>query len=128
MLNNIIAIIAVCFIVVGSLWGIGNLLNPNTNKDENSKFNNGIVLIAQNNVFNNTNPDIIVEKNIPKKIKIINKDFVKHDFIVDGLNINTAYLSTEQSFTTAIASKNSTKLEYYCSLHPQKMRGNIIIK
>lgn len=126
MLNNIIAVIAICCIVVGGLWGIGNVLNPN--EEDSSKFNNGIVLIAQNNVFNKTNPDIIVEKNVPKKIKIINKDFVKHDFIVDELHINTAYLSTEQSFTTAIASKNSTKFEYYCSLHPQKMRGNIIIR
>lgn len=125
MLNNIIAIIAICFIVVGGLWGIGNVLNPN--KEDNSKFSNGVVLIAQNNAFNKTNPDIIVEKNVPKKIKIINKDFVKHDFIVDELNVNTAYLSTEQSFTTAIASKNSSTFQYYCSLHPQ-MRGNIIIK
>jgi len=66
--------------------------------------------------------------NVPKKLVVLNKDFVRHDLIVDKLNINTAYLSPEQDFTTAIASKNPGTFEYYCSLHPMTMRGKIIIK
>jgi plastocyanin len=123
--NNIIAIVAISFTVVGALWGIGNLLNAP--EESAAKNVEGILLIAENDVFNKTNPDIQATVDIPKKISILNKDFRRHDFIVDGLNINTAYLSTEQSFTTAIASTVPGTFEYYCSLHPDTMRGRILI-
>ena len=123
--NNIIAIVAISFTVVGALWGIGNLLNPP--EESAAKNVEGVLLIAENDVFNKTNPDIQATVDIPKKISILNKDFRRHDFIVDGLNINTAYLSTEQSFTTAIASRAPGTFEYYCSLHPDTMRGRILI-
>jgi plastocyanin len=123
--NNIIAIVAISFTVVGALWGIGNLLNAP--EESAAKNVEGILLIAENDVFNKTNPDIQATVDIPKKILILNKDFRRHDFIVDGLNINTAYLSTEQSFTTAIASRVPGTFEYYCSLHPDTMRGRILI-
>jgi plastocyanin len=123
--NNIIAIVAISFTVVGGLWGIGNLLNAP--EESAAKNVEGVLLIAENDVFNKTNPDIQATVDIPKKISILNKDFRRHDFIVDGLNINTAYLSTEQSFTTAIASRVPGTFEYYCSLHPDTMRGRILI-
>ena len=126
MHNNLIAIIVVTFIVGGSVWGIGNLINPQ-NK-QSVKNVQGILLVTENNAFNQTNPDIHVAANIPQKLTIINKDLVRHDFIVDELKINTAYLSTEQQFTTAIASKSPGIFNYYCSLHPITMRGKIIIK
>jgi plastocyanin len=53
---------------------------------------------------------------------------VRHDFIVDELNINTAILSPEQDFVTAIASEKPGEFEYYCSLHPATMRGNIVVR
>jgi plastocyanin len=126
MHNNVIAIIVVTFIVGGSVWGIGNLINPQ-NK-ESAKNVQGILLVTENNAFNQTNPDIHAAPNIPQKLTIVNKDLVRHDFIVDELKINTAYLSTEQQFTTAIASKSPGIFNYYCSLHPMTMRGKIIIK
>ena len=124
--NNIIAIIVISFIVVGTLWGISNLIN----RPEESSIKNvsGILLVAQNNAFNNTNPDIYAAVNVPKKLVVVNKDFVRHDLIVDKLKINTAYLSSEQDFTTAIASKEPGTFEYYCSLHPTTMQGKIIVK
>ena len=124
--NNIIAIVAISFTVVGALWGIGNLLNAP--EESAAKNVEGVLLIAENDVFNKTNPDIQATVDIPKKISILNKDFRRHDFIVDELKINTAYLSTEQSFTTAIASRAPGTFEYYCSLHPDTMRGRILIK
>ena len=124
--NNIIAIIAISFIVVGSLWGVGNLLSNSSNQTSASTLQ-GIILIAENNAFNDTNPDIHAKAGVPLKLVIINKDFVRHDFIVDKLNINTAYLRTEQDFTTAIASQNPGTFGYYCSLHPAEMRGKVII-
>ena len=124
MLNNLIAIVVISFIIVGSLWGIGNLLNPVKENDMNAE---GILLVAENNSFNNTNPTLLIKRNIPEKITIINKDFVRHDFIIDELNVNTGYLYSAQDFTTAIASKNVGTFEYYCSLHPSTMRGKLII-
>ena len=125
MLLNLIAIIVISFIVVGSLWGIGNLLNPPREKNI-QKSNDSILLVAQNNAFNQTNPTLQVNANQPTKLVILNKDFVKHDFISDELGINTAYLSTEQDFVTGIASNKTGNYTYYCSFHPE-MRGIIEI-
>ena len=72
---------------MGAIWGVGNLTHP---QREHSKVKvEGILLIAQNNVFNGSNPDIYVKANVPKKIVVVNKDFVRHDFIVNELNVNT---------------------------------------
>ncbi|MFL6364925.1 MAG: cupredoxin domain-containing protein [Nitrososphaeraceae archaeon] len=126
LLNNIIAIVAISFVTVGSIWAIGNFMIPH--KELSIKNIRGILLVAQDNAFNQTNPDIIARVNTPEKLTIVNKDLVRHDLIVDKLNINTAYLSPEQDFTTAIASQKPGTFEYYCSLHPASMRGKIIIK
>ncbi len=124
MLNNLIAIVVISFIIVGSLWGVGNLLNPVEDHSMNSE---GILLVTENNFFNNTNPTLHIKRNIPEKITIVNKDFVRHDFIIDELNVNTGYLFSGQRFTTAIASSESGAFEYYCSLHPSTMRGKLLI-
>jgi plastocyanin len=126
VLNNIIAIVAISFITVGVIWAIGNFTHPA--KESMNNHTKGVLLVAQDNLFNGTNPDIIATVNIPEKLVVLNKDFVRHDLIVDKLNINTAYLYPEQDFTTAIASKSPGIFEYYCSLHPITMRGKIIIK
>jgi plastocyanin len=126
LLNNIIAIVAISFVTVGSVWAIGNFMIPH--KESSIKNITGILLVAQDNAFNQTNPDIIARVNIPEKLTVVNKDLVRHDLIVDKLNINTAYLSPEQDFTTAIASQKPGTFVYYCSLHPASMRGKIIIK
>jgi heme/copper-type cytochrome/quinol oxidase subunit 2 len=123
--NNIIAIIAISFIVVGSIWGIGNLIFQNNTHLSKSE---GILLLMKDNKFNVTNPDIIVKIDQPLKISIANQDFRKHDFIVDDLNINTGYISSGQDFTTVIASNKSGSYRYYCSIHPGIMEGKIIVK
>ncbi|HKR72680.1 MAG TPA: cupredoxin domain-containing protein [Candidatus Nitrosocosmicus sp.] len=125
MYHNIIAVVVISFIIVGSLWGIGNLLNPPREKNI-QKSNDTILLVAQNNAFNQTNPTLQVSSNQPTKLIILNKDFVKHDFISEELGINTAYLSAEQDFVTGIASNKTGNYTYYCSFHPE-MRGTIEI-
>jgi heme/copper-type cytochrome/quinol oxidase subunit 2 len=125
LLNNIIAIIAISFIIVGAMWGIGNLLNP-PSENNIKKSHDSVLLIAQNNEFNETNPTIVVKENKPTELIILNKDLVKHDFISKGLGINTAYLTTEQDFVTAIAADKPGEYTYYCSFHPS-MSGKIII-
>lgn len=124
--NNIIAIIAISFITVGGLWGIGNLLNsPQPSSLERRE---GILLVAKDNLFNETNPTIYAKIDEPTKLTVVNKDFVRHDFVVDALNINTAILSPEQDAVTAIASEKAGEFEYYCSLHPATMRGSIVVR
>ena len=125
MNNNIIAIIAISFIVVGSLWGIGNIISQNN--IQLSK-NEGVLLLMKDNKFNVTNPDITVKINQPLKITIANQDFRKHDFIIDELNINTGFISSGQDFTTIIASDKIGSYRYYCSIHPGIMEGKIIVK
>lgn len=125
MLHNIIAIIVISFIIVGALWGIGSLLN--TPQERNiQKSNDSILLVAQNNAFNQTNPTLYVNASQPTRLIILNKDFVKHDFISEELGINTAYLTTEQDFITGIASNKTGIYTYYCSFHPD-MKGEIVI-
>lgn len=125
MLHNIIAIIVISFITVGALWGIGSLLN--TPQERNiQKSNDSILLVAQNNAFNQTNPTLYVNASQPTRLIILNKDFVKHDFISEELGINTAYLTTEQDFITGIASNKTGSYTYYCSFHPD-MKGEIVI-
>ncbi len=122
--NNIIAIVAISFIAVGTMWGIGNLLNP----PEEAELPNveGVILVARDNLFNGTNPDIHVKVGVPKKLVVVNNDFSRHDLVVDELNLNTAYLRGGQDFKTAIVTEEPGVYEYYCSLHPDTMRGKII--
>jgi plastocyanin len=122
--NNIIAIIAISFIVVGSLWGIGNLISNNNNQLIDK---GGVLLLMKDNKFNVTNPDIDVKVDKPLKITIANQDFRKHDFIVDDMNINTGFISSGQEVTTVIASDKIGSHRYYCSIHPGIMEGKIII-
>ena len=123
--NNIIAIIAISFIVVGSLWGVGNLISHNNTQLSKSE---GILLLMKDNKFNVTNPDITVKINQPLKITIANQDFRKHDFIIDEMNINTGFISSGQDFTTIIASDKIGSYRYYCSIHPGIMEGKIMVK
>ncbi len=127
MRNNIIAVVAILFVTVGALWGIGNLLNP---AQQESVDVEGILLVAQNGAFNGTNPDIKVSPNVPKKLVVLNKDVVTHDLRIEDdpaniLNINTAPLRPEQHFNAAVLVYHAGTYEYYCSYHPE-MRGSII--
>ena len=94
VLNNIIAIIVISFVVVGTLWGVGNLINRP--EESSIKKISGVLLIAQNNAFNKTNPDIYSAVNVPKKLVVVNKDFVRHDLVVDELK-NKRRESREQN-------------------------------
>lgn len=127
MRNNIIAIVAISFTIVGTMWAIRNFTSSN-NGIKGLHEGAGIVLVAKDNIFNSSNPDIHASTTVPLRITVYNQDFVKHDFIVEDLKINTGYIYSGQDFTTAIASKIPGHFEYYCSIHPDTMRGVVIIK
>jgi heme/copper-type cytochrome/quinol oxidase subunit 2 len=120
--------VAISFAIVGSIWGIGNLISQNNSNNTTTVKQTGLTLIAQDDRFNKTNPDIYVKKGMPLRINILNKDFRRHDFVINELNLNTGYMSTDQQVTLAIASNSKGTFEYYCSLHPDKMRGKVIIE
>jgi len=128
--NNIIAIVAIIFVSVGALWGIGNLINPPEPADPISV--EGILLIATSGAFNETNPDISAKVNVPLKLVVLNKDVVTHDLLIQDrsggiLNINTAPMRPEQRFNAAILGYHAGSYEYYCSYHPAEMRGKITV-
>jgi hypothetical protein len=131
MNNNIIAIVVICFITVGTLWGIGNIMNPP--KSQKITSVDGILLIANRNTFNDTNPTIRVSVNVPEKLVVRNSDIVTHDLKVDrdssnGITaIDTAPLRGGQDFPTAIVAEKAGTYVYYCSFHPP-MRGIIVAK
>ena len=128
MRNNIIAIVAISFVTVGALWGVGNLLNPAPNEELPVE---DILLIAQRSAFNDTNPDIYVVAGVPTKLVVRNDDAVTHDLRIDeaengGITpVNTAPLRGGQDFLTAIVANEPGTYEYYCWYHPE-MRGRII--
>jgi hypothetical protein len=126
--NNIIAIVAISFATVGTLWGIGNLVDPEPDVDPPVE---DVLLIAQRSTFNDTNPDLYVAVNVPTKLVVQNNDAITHDLKVDasingGITpINTAPLRGGQDFLTAIVASKPGTYEYYCSYHSH-MRGYII--
>jgi hypothetical protein len=130
MRNNIIAIIAISFVTVGALWGIGNLLNP-APEVSNTKVE-GMLLIAQRSSFNDTNPDVLVAVNVPVKLVMRNDDAITHDITVDKAENNgiTPFstgpiLGGFTSQPEAIVTEKPGTYEYYCSIHPN-IRGKII--
>lgn len=122
MRNNIIAIVAVSFVTVGALWGIGNLITPAEQAEPVTV--EGILLVANNGAFNRTNPEIDGQVNVPIKLVVLNDDVVTHDLLIQDtsggiLNINTAPLRPEQHFNAAILGYRAGTYEYYCSYHPE---------
>ena len=129
MRNNIVAIVAISFVAVGALWGVGNLINP-TEPSEPIEVD-GILLVAGDGAFNGTNPTLEAKVNVPIKLVVLNKDIVTHDLIIQDstggiLNVNTAPLRPEQHFNAAVLGYHAGIYDYYCSYHPD-MRGKINI-
>ena len=128
MRNNIIAIVAVTFVMVGAMWGVGNLLDQEPDVELPVE---DVLLITKRSTFNDTNPDVSVTVGVPVKLVVRNDDIIAHNLRVDeaangGITpINTAYLPAGRDFPTAIVTQKQGTYEYYCELHPE-MRGNII--
>lgn len=129
MKSNIIAIVAISFVTVGALWGIGNLITPAQPAEPIAV--QGITLIAENGAFNSTNPEIKAKANVPIKLVIVNQDIVTHDLRIEDesggiLSVNTAPLRAGQHFNAAIVGYSPGQYEYFCWYHPE-MRGKITV-
>ena len=127
--NNIIAIVAISFIAVGSLWAFGNLTRETEEADVSGV--EGILLVAGRSAFNSTNPDIHVKVNAPIRLTVLNEDVVMHDLQVQDqtggiLNINSApIMAGRSSPSMAILAYKPGTYDYFCQYHPE-MQGKII--
>jgi plastocyanin len=68
-----------------------------------------------------------LKANIPQELVLLNKDSTPHDINVESLNIDSGILDKDEEFKTTIMAEPGV-YEYYCSLHPQDMKGKIIVQ
>lgn len=87
----------------------------------------GVLIVSQDRAFNGTNPDINLKANIPQELVLVNKDSTPHDINVESLKIDSGILNKDEEFKTTITAEPGV-YEYYCSLHPQDMKGKIIVQ
>lgn len=87
----------------------------------------GILLVADGDRFNSTNPDIRLPANATEDLIMFNKDSDEHDFVVNDLNVKSKILNEGENFKTTLVVNKSGAYEYYCSLHPDEMRGKILV-
>lgn len=126
--NNLIAVVAISFLVVGAMWGIGNLAKPA--EEEAVQGVAGVTLFAQRSTFNSTNPDVHVKVNVPTRLMVQNDDVIYHDLQIKDKtgaiqSIETGPIPGGRHHLTGITAYKPGTYEYFCSIHPE-MRGNII--
>ena len=88
----------------------------------------GILLVADGDRFNSTNPDIRLPANATEDLIMFNKDSDEHDFVVNDLSVKSKILNEGENFKTTLVANKSGAYEYYCSLHPDEMRGKILVE
>ena len=87
-----------------------------------------ITLISENVKFNGTNPTVTVKANTPVTFTIVNKDSPPHNFIIEGVaGGSTNLINQGQSEQLTVTLQPGT-YEYYCSVHPGQMEGQIVAK
>jgi plastocyanin len=87
----------------------------------------GILIVSDGDRFNSTNPDIHLVANASEEVVVFNKDSDQHDFCVNGLNIKSAALNQGENITATLVAQQPGTYEYYCTFHPDVMRGNIVV-
>jgi plastocyanin len=138
MVNRIIMAVIYAFAAIGVLATIylSYEFASESSSDKEVKFlsefgissANGLLMVANENKFNSTNPDINLATNASEDVVILNADSKEHDFVVDGLAVNSGILKTGEYFNTTLSTSQPGTYEYYCSLHPDDMRGRIFIQ
>jgi|SRR5918996_2256870 plastocyanin len=141
MLKIIISLFITLIIVAGTVMSVAIIFSSDGRESERQQqqqslepqrdidtldVNSGVLIVSQDRAFNGTNPDIKLKANIPQELVFINKDSTPHDITVESLNIESGILNKDEEFKTTITSESGV-YEYYCSLHPQDMKGKIIV-
>lgn len=83
-----------------------------------------IVVTAQNMMFNETNPTIVLPAGETVRLVFRNEDpGMKHDLNIPVLGIRTGVLETGEEAVLEFRVPKRGNFEYLCSLHPVSMRG-----
>lgn len=141
MLKIIISLFITLIIVAGTVMSMAIIFSSDGRESERQQqqqslelqrdidtldVNSGVLIVSQDRAFNDTNPDINLKANIPQELVLVNKDSTPHDITVESLNIELGILNKNEEFKTTITAESGV-YEYYCSLHPQDMKGKIIV-
>jgi hypothetical protein len=140
MLKMIIGLFLTLIIVAGTVMSIAIIYSSDgreserqqqqsleQQKDDVLDVNSGVLIVSQDRAYNGTNPNINLKANIPQELVLLNKDSTPHDINVESLNIDSGILDKDEEFKTTIMAEPGV-YEYYCSLHPQDMKGKIIVQ
>ncbi len=83
-----------------------------------------IVVVAENMMFNSTNPTIVVAPGEMIRLVFRNEDAgMKHDLAIPELGIRTGVLEPGETAVLEFRAPEKDFFEYLCSLHPVSMRG-----
>ncbi|MPZ06611.1 MAG: hypothetical protein GEU26_09380 [Nitrososphaeraceae archaeon] len=141
MLKIIISLFITLIIVAGTVMTVAIIFSSDGRESERQQqqsleqqrevdalnVDSGVLIVSQDRAFNGTNPDINLKANIPQELVLVNKDSTPHDINVESLKIDSGILNKDEEFKTTITAEPGV-YEYYCSLHPQDMKGKIIVQ
>ncbi len=74
------------------------------------------------------NPTIIVKKGDLVKIRLNNTDtMMKHDLAIQDLDLKTSLLEPGETTEIIFAANQEGEYDYHCTVHPDQMKGKIVI-
>jgi len=74
------------------------------------------------------NPTIIVKKGDLVKLMLNNTDtMMKHDLAIQDLDLKTSLLEPGETTEIIFAANQKGEYDYYCTVHPDQMKGKIVI-
>ena len=74
------------------------------------------------------NPTMIVKKGDLVKIRLNNTDtMMKHDLAIQDLDLKTSLLEPGETTEIIFSANQEGEYDYYCTVHPDQMKGKIVI-
>ena len=74
------------------------------------------------------NPTMIVKKGDLVKLRLNNTDtMMKHDLVIQDLDLKTSLLEPGETTEIIFAANQEGEYDYYCTVHPDQMKGKIVI-
>ena len=90
-------------------------------EEEMEHMNHNFVESGQNN------PELHIMKGELVSVSFKNTNSMQHNFVIPELGIETDILEPGETGTIHFKAHNSGNYEYLCSLHPDQMKGLILI-
>jgi len=74
------------------------------------------------------NPTMIVKKGDLVKLRLNNTDtMMKHDLAIQDLDLKTSLLEPGETTEIIFAANQEGEYDYHCTVHPDQMKGKIVI-